>query len=304
MARVRLGTRGSLLAKTQAQWVASRIEELFPGLEVELVTITTRGDLNPAVPLPRLGEKGAFTQELEQALREKEIDLAVHSLKDLPVQLAAGLVLGAVPVREDPRDVLISREGCGLMELTPGARLGTCSLRRAAQLRRLRPDLVFVDLRGNVDTRLRKLEQGVVDGVVLAAAGLSRLRKKPSGVSFLPLEVCLPAPGQGALGVEARAEEGFLAEVCRSLDDPLARAAVTAERSFLAALGGGCQVPVAALASLEAGKLCLWGRVLSKDGSRLVEGKVWGDPGEADALGRELAHQLLARGAEEILHHG
>ncbi len=298
-----MGTRGSLLARAQALWVAAQIRELFPGLEVELVTITTRGDLNPTVPLPRLGEKGAFTQELEKALREGEIDLAVHSLKDLPVQLAPGLLLGAVPVREDPRDVLVSRDGRGLADLAPGARLGTCSLRRSAQLRRLRPDLTFADLRGNVDTRLRKLRQGLVDALVLAAAGLVRLGKEPPGLFFLPPEVCLPAPGQGALGVEARAGGGFLEEVCRSLDDPAARAAVTAERSFLAALGGGCQVPVGALASLEAGRLRLRGRVLSRDGSRLVEGEAWGDPEKPRELGEELARELLARGAEEILRH-
>lgn len=298
-----MGTRGSLLARRQTSWVVERIRALFPELVIEELVITTRGDARTDVPLPKIGDKGAFTRELEAALLSGEIDFAVHSLKDLPTEIPEGLTLGAVPERANPLDALLARDGrISFAELAEGSVVGTSSLRRAAQLRRARPDLQISDVRGNLDTRIRKLRQGQMDALVLAAAGLDRMGWEQGNYTLLPPDVCLPAPGQGALAVEIREGDQEMREIClRTLEDPATRRAVTAERAFLEGLGGGCQVPVGAYAVIEGGCLCLQGAVISSDGSRCVRGEVKEEPERAEEAGRSLAALLMEQGAKEIL---
>ncbi|HHW41755.1 MAG TPA: hydroxymethylbilane synthase [Syntrophomonadaceae bacterium] len=300
---LRAGTRGSLLARRQTSWVIERIRESYPELDIEEVIISTRGDLDTETPLPEIGEKGTFTRALEGALLNGEIDFAVHSLKDLPTEIPAGLALGGIPVRANPLDALVTpKEKQELQDLPPGSRIGTSSLRRAAQLRCRRPDLLVTDIRGNLDTRLRKLEEGRVDALVVAAAGLERMGWENVNYTLLSPDACLPAPGQGALAVEIRAEDVFLRELCeRALDDSRTRQAVTAERAFLEALGGGCQVPVGAYGVVENHRLELRGIVISTDGTRFARGVYIGDPGDPRAAGRSLAKSLLEKGAKEIL---
>jgi len=300
---LRAGTRGSLLAQRQTSWVAAKIREKLPGVEIEVVTISTRGDRQPGSLIPQVGEKGLFTRELERALLDGEIDFAVHSLKDLPTELLPGLTLGAVPVRANPFDALVTRNKVSFDDLPSGTRIGTSSLRRAAQIRHARPDLIVTPLRGNVDTRIRKLEQGLVDALILAAAGLERMGWSSRDYCQLPPEVFLPAPGQGALAVEVRADDPLMQDVCAVLDDPPVRYAVTAERAFLKSLGGGCQLPVGALAVVEDDRLWLRGSVIRRDGKALVKGEISGDPTQASLLGEMLANDLLAKGAKEILEN-
>jgi hydroxymethylbilane synthase len=290
-----IASRGSQLALWQARWVAGRLAAL--GHESRIEIIKTTGDKITGVPLAKVGGKGLFTKEIEEALIEGRADLAVHSLKDLPTELPTGLVLAAIPEREDPRDAVVGRR---LAELGPGARLGTSSLRRAAQLRRMRPDLVVESVRGNVDTRLRKLDEGLYDAIVLAAAGLKRLGWEGRIAEVLEPAAMCPAVGQGALAIETRASgAGF--EACRALDHAQTRAAVSAERAVLAALGGGCQVPIGALAVVEAGRLRLTAVVAAPDGSELVRASCEGDPDDAEAAGAALGAELLERGAAAIL---
>ncbi len=290
-----IGTRGSQLALAQAEWVRRRLETL--GFKCRIETIRTTGDRLADAPLPEIGGKGLFTRELEQALLEGRVHLAVHSLKDLPVELPQGLRLAAVPRREDARDVVVGRK---LAELAAGARVGTSSLRRAAQLKLLRPDLIIEPVRGNLDTRLRKLEAGRYDALVLAAAGLHRMGWMGRIAEYLTPEQMCPAPGQGALGIETLCE-GPAAQACAALDDPATRAAVTAERTLLEALGGGCQVPIGAYAEQYNSALCLHAVVVAPDGSRAVRTRAEGTPGEAAEIARNAARQLLAGGAHEIL---
>lgn len=301
--RLRAGTRGSLLARRQTSWVIERIREACPGLEIEEVIITTRGDQDAETPLPRIGEKGLFTRALEEALLSGEIDFAVHSLKDLPTEIPPGLALGGIPARANPLDALVTPdERLEVYKLPSGSRVGTSSLRRAAQLRSLRPDLVIAEIRGNLDTRLRKLKAGVVDAIVVAAAGLERMGWEDLPYTLLSPELCLPAPGQGALAVEIREGDSLLEEICgRALDDPRTRQAVTAERAFLEALGGGCQVPLGAYGVVEGSRLELKGIVISRDGERFVKGVYIGDAGAPREAGFALARSLLEKGAEEIL---
>lgn len=301
--RLRAGTRGSLLARRQTSWVIARIKEACPGLEIEEVIISTRGDQDAETPLPRIGEKGLFTRALEEALLSGEIDFAVHSLKDLPTEMPSGLALGGIPARANPLDALVTPDKrLGVYELPRGSRVGTSSLRRAAQLRSLRPDLVIAEIRGNLDTRLRKLKGGVVDAVVVAAAGLERMGWDDLPYTLLDPDLCLPAPGQGALAVEIREGDSLLEEICaRFLDDPQTRQAVTAERAFLEALGGGCQVPLGAYGVVEGNRLELRGIVISRDGERFAKGIYIGDPSTPREAGFALAKSLLEKGAEEIL---
>lgn len=301
-----IGTRGSELALWQARHVQALLAARFPGEEFRLEIIRTQGDRIQDRALFRVEDKGFFTKELEDALRERRIDAAVHSLKDLPTETPAGLSVAAVPAREDAHDVWISRDGSGLREAPPGARVGTSSLRRQAQIRALRPDLVFEDLRGNVPTRLRRLEEGRCDALVLARAGLARLGLLPAAARELPFEEVLPAPGQGALGIEIRADDPAVLDRVRALEDPTARRTVTAERAFLARLQGGCLVPVGAHATVEGEGLRLVGMVADLSGDPLIRGEASGplrasDPPEAAALGILLAEDLLARGAGPIL---
>jgi hydroxymethylbilane synthase len=290
-----VGTRGSALALAQTQEVLKQLKACHPTVDFVTKVIKTSGDRG------QIREIGAFVKELEEALQRGEIDLAVHSLKDLPTQLSEGLVIAAVPERADPRDVLISRDGLTLKALPQGARMGTGSPRRIAQLLALRSDLEIVPIRGNVDTRLRKLEAGEVDALVLAAAGLERLGRADHIVEVLSPEVMLPAVGQGALALEVRADDEFALELLQPFDHPETRAAVTAERAFLGALGGGCRVPIAAYGRIESKQLVLDGLVASPDGRKVLKDRLSGSPDEAEMLGRELAERLLAAGAAELL---
>lgn len=296
---LRLGTRGSALALAQARWVATALEGLHAGLRVELVVIRTSGDRIQDRALSEVGGKGLFVKEIEEALLRREVDLAVHSMKDLPAELAPGLEIAAVPPREDPGDVLIARRLATLAELAPGARVGTSSLRRASLLLAERGDLEVVPLRGNVDTRLRRLEEGAVDAIVLAAAGLRRLGLAPATAVALDPARFVPAIGQGALAIEARAAEH--AELFAALDDAATRAAVAAERGFMRGVEGSCTTPIAAHARVRGGVVELDAVIASPDGTRVVRGAATGTVAGAARTGEGLAGELLARGGAEIL---
>jgi len=301
MKSVRIATRKSPLAVWQAEHVAQSLRAAHPGLGVELVHMSTRGDVMLDSPLSKVGGKGLFVKELEHGILCGRADLAVHSMKDVPVDFPPGLHLAAVLPREDPRDALVSEAYRDFRALPPGARVGTCSLRRQCQLRGLRPDLQTIDLRGNVNTRLAKLDAGQFDAIVLAAAGLTRLGLDGRIGSYLEPEVCLPAIGQGAIGVECRSEDAVVNRLLAPLDDRLTRVRVTAERAVNARLGGSCQVPVAGYAELRGSRLWLRALVGRPDGSQLVRGEVSGPGEEAAALGRQLGDELLNRGGGEIL---
>lgn len=306
MAKLILGTRGSRLALAQAAWVRDELERREPGLEVELRVIKTTGDRLSTASLAQLagGAKGVFVKEIEEALLEGTIDLAVHSLKDLPVDQPSGLEVGAYPRREDPRDALALGDGYrSLADLPSGARVGTSSLRRRVQLLRLRADLVVEPIRGNVDTRLRKLRKGKYAAVTLALAGLRRLGRADAAGYVFPPEEMLPAPGQAALALEIRSRDTATRELVALLDDAATRTAVTAERAFLAALGGGCQVPLGAYADCTENGVtgCLRAFVAAADGSRFLEDQVSGPAERLPELARELADRFLAAGAGDIL---
>ena len=298
-----VGTRGSALARWQTDWVIERLKKPWPGLECSLKFFHTSGDKILDKPLPEIGGKGLFTEELESALRSGDIDLAVHSLKDLPIDNAAGLTLGAIGAREDARDVLISNQGYTLETLPRGARVGTSSLRRSAQLLAVRPDLVLLPLRGNVDTRVRKALNGDYDAIVLAAAGVLRLGLGEHITEYLSFDVMLPAPGQGALAVQCRADDQRTIDRLAPIDDFATRNCVTAERAFLNGLGGGCSAPVAAYAHSSfqspTSNLQLTGLVASIDGRRVI--RVSGEGNDPAALGIDLARQALDQGAGELL---
>ncbi len=299
---IRLGTRGSALARWQTDHVVGLLRAAWPEITCQIEVIHTQGDRVLDVPLPRIGGKGVFTVELEAALRRGDIDLAVHSLKDLPIEQPAGLTIAAVPPRGAVADVLISRAGYTLATLPPAATVGTSSRRRAAQLRALRPDLRILDVRGNVDTRLRKAldPDGPYDALVLAQAGLERLGHADAVTQVLPLDMFMPAPGQGALAVQARGEAALLA-LLAPLDHRPTRLAVTAERAFLAGLGGGCALPIAAYATVEREWLVLTGRVTAADGTRQITVTIDGPAAEAAALGARLAQIALEQGAADML---
>jgi hydroxymethylbilane synthase len=294
-----IGSRGSQLALWQAHWVKARLEEL--GEECRIEIIHTTGDKITDVALSKVGTKGLFTKEIEEALLARSIDLAVHSLKDMPTEVPAGLTLAAFPVREDPRDAVVGKK---LADLPPGARVGTSSLRRSAQIRAVRPDLQIENIRGNVDTRLRKLDEGQYDAIMLASAGLRRLGWHDRIAELLDPEVMCPAVGQGALAIETRDDAGPAFEICRRLDNEQTRICVTAERAVLATLGGGCQVPIGAVAQWAPsghGPVLLQAVVVSPDGTQIIRKSTRGATAEAAALGRALGDELLASGARAIL---
>lgn len=297
---VRLGTRGSPLALWQARWVAEALQTRHPGVTTELVVIRTSGDRNRQDPLPQIGGKGLFVKEIEEALLREEIDLAVHSMKDVPTTLPSGLHLGCIPPREDVRDVFVGRTGARLTATTEAWRIGTSSLRRRAQLLCRHPGLRVQDVRGNVDTRLRKMRDGEVDGLVVAAAGMLRLGLHEAITEYLPVEVMLPAAGQGALGVETRLGDSIDA-VLQPLHDLPTAQAVAAERAFLWHLGGGCTVPIAAFAQCQEGELHLRGLVSTPDGTQSLAEEARGPAHEAEALGERLAVQMRAHGAGALL---
>ncbi|MCB2225233.1 MAG: hydroxymethylbilane synthase [Desulfarculaceae bacterium] len=300
MPKLTIATRGSKLALAQAGWIASRLSELHPGLTVEMNIIKTTGDKILDVPLAQVGGKGLFVKEIEDALLAGAADLAVHSMKDVPSELPQGLTLGAVARREDPRDALISPIAVEIKNLPSGARVGTSSLRRQAQLLALRPNLEIVPLRGNVDTRLRKLEEEGLDAIILAEAGLSRLGLEVER-ALIPIEQMLPAVGQGALGLEMRADDPLVRELIAPLNHPDTAAAVDAERAFLARLEGGCQVPIAGHAVVENGIVKFSGLVADLRGERLVTGGGLAPPAEAAAMGESVAQEVLDGGGREIL---
>lgn len=302
--KITIGTRGSALALWQTNWVKTEIEKRYPDVEVEVRIISTKGDRVLDVSLPKLGEqgKGLFTKELEDELFDRRVDIAVHSLKDLPTELPAGLHVGAICEREDVRDALVARGAVKTFnDLSGGALIGTSSLRRQAQLRAARPDLVIEPVRGNVETRLRKLDEGKYDAVVLAAAGLHRLGYANRITEHLSEDLMLPAVGQGALAIESREDDSATAEIINALDHQATRLACTAERAFLKGLGGGCLVPIAANAKIESNKMTLNGLVASPDGSESIRGEQSGSSHDAELIGRQLAEELLARGAGRIL---
>jgi hydroxymethylbilane synthase len=305
--RLRLGTRTSRLATWQAEHVARELRQSWPGLDVELVPFVTQGDRTLDKPLPEIGGKGLFTLELEAALLDGRVDLAVHSLKDLPTDDPDGLTVGATTRREDPRDAWICPDGHALADLPAGATVGTSSLRRGSQLLRQRPDLVIRSIRGNVETRIRKVHEEDYHAGVLALAGLSRLGIEGRAAAVLDLDTMLPAPGQAALGVQVRAADDGVGRLVGALDHAETRAAVTAERQFLASLGGGCSAPIAAYAHVADGRLRLRGRVVSHDGARTVEAEAdvpFDAPdavGAGQAAGEAAARRALAEGAAEVL---
>jgi hydroxymethylbilane synthase len=302
-ARLVIGTRGSALARWQADHVSDVLRRLHPGLVIEQKIIVTAGDRSQSGPVIELGGKGVWVEEIEERLLSGEIDLAVHSLKDVPASLPDRLSLIAIPPRADPRDALVSRSGQPLADLPPGSRVGSSSLRRVCQIRAARPDLVLEILRGNVDTRLRKVAEGVVDAAVLACAGLDRLGLAERITERLSTERMLPAIGQGALAIEARKDDARTIALCRGLADPAAEITVAAERALLARLGVGCRTPVAGHATVtkEGTRLTVRGLVGRPDASEMIRETVEGPSAEASALGTELAARLLARGADRIL---
>jgi len=302
MGRLKLGTRGSLLALTQSQWVARRLEE--SGADpVELVVIRTTGDLIQDRPLSEIGGKGLFTKELDRALLDGSIDLAVHSLKDLPTAMPEGLAIGAIPEREDPRDCLIGPSGHALTlaGIPPGGRIGTSSLRRGAIIRAFRPDLSVLDIRGNLDTRIERVDSGDFEAIVLAAAGVRRLGWGARISEYLNPVECLPAPGQGALAIVVREADWPIRAAVEPLEHPPTRDATLSERSLLRVLEAGCNLPVGSLAIPFGGQLRLRGLVASPDGRQVVRGEASGPAERAETLGAELAEQLFRRGADLIL---
>ncbi len=296
---MRIGTRGSELALTQSRYVRSLLGGTDETIPLEI--ITTSGDRFAEASLTKIGGKGLFTKEIEEALLERRVDLAVHSLKDLPTENTPGLVVAALLTREDPRDALVSRDGLGLASLPPGARVGTSSPRRRSQILARRPDLVVVDLRGNVPTRVKRVEEGRFDAVVVAAAGLLRLGLADRITESIDEEIMLPAPGQGVLGLQARADDEVTLAAVRRLHDPVAAAEATAERAFLSGLGGGCLVPVGARAHVRGDRLLLSGFVGHPSGRPTVRRTVEGPLADAVELGRSLAATMLSQGAREIL---
>jgi hydroxymethylbilane synthase len=328
MSRVlKLGTRGSQLALTQSRQVAQALEAAHEGLKVELEIIRTTGDRVTDVPLSRIGDKGLFTKELEQALLARTVDFAVHSMKDMPTRLPQGLVIGCVPTRKAPLDCLLSLRPGGFDALPEGARVASGSLRRRAQLLYARPDLRLEEMRGNVPTRIRRMAERGVDGTILAVAGLARLgvgglegALNGGGVEFevppswdeeaagtrvfivpLPSRICLPAVGQGALCLETREGDGAVLDLLDALNDPDSFAEIVCERALMRALEGGCQVPIAAWARVEGERIRIEAIVASLDGRRLIRAELEGQAAEGDAIGREAAASLLAQGADQIL---
>ncbi len=298
---LRIGTRASLLAVTQSTWVKTQIEKAHPQVRVELVKITTKGDRILDVPLAKVGGKGLFVKEIEDALLAGDVDLAVHSMKDVPTELPEGLHIGIIPVRETAQDAFLSVKYSSLDALPLAATIGTSSLRRKSQLAALRPDLHIVDLRGNIDTRLRKLDEGIYDAIILAGAGLNRLKLNERITTLLDPEQMLPAISQGSLGIELRKDDKELLAGLAFLHDPHTAVTVAAERAFLLRLEGGCQVPIGAHATLSGSQVTLTGLIASVDGRQLIKDTITGSTEQAAILGTSLAETLLARGGKALL---
>ena len=301
MGKLTIGTRGSALALWQSNWVAGELARLHTGTETQLLTIKTRGDKILDVSLAKVGGKGLFVTEIENALLSGEADLAVHSLKDVPTEQPEGLCLAAFPERGDPMDALVSREGLPLRGLPQGATIGTSSLRRVAQLKHARPDLQFAPLRGNVDTRLRKLAEGEADAIILAAAGLKRLGRQDAITERLSPEVCLPAAGQGIVCIECRSDDDRTRTLLAALDSPASRVSAAAERHVIAALEGSCQVPIGAFSEIEGDALTVRAVVADLEGKRLVRAEATGRVTAPEEAAEAAVARLKEQGAEEIL---
>ncbi|MGA9111792.1 MAG: hydroxymethylbilane synthase [Smithella sp.] len=298
---LKIGTRGSKLALTQTNFVAEKIKKIMPETNIEICVIKTSGDIMQDVSLLTIGGQGAFVKELEDALLSKKIDLAVHSMKDVPGETPDELMFAAILPREDMRDILVSRDNIKMESMPKGAKIGTGSQRRGAQIKAILPDVNIVPLRGNIETRLKKIETENLTGVILAAAGMKRMGLAEKITQFLPVEMMLPAVGQGALGLQIREIDIDLAKICASLNDTTTAAEVTAERSFLRALGGGCRLPIAALGKLEGQRLSLEGMVAAPDGSTTIREKIQGAKEEAEELGKMLASIILDKGGKRLL---
>jgi hydroxymethylbilane synthase len=298
---LKIGTRGSVLALTQTNWVADRLRQRYPEMQIAIVVIRTKGDIMQDVSLAKIGGKGVFVKEIEDALLRGDVDIAVHSMKDVPAELPEGLHIATIPEREDPRDVLIAKDNKKMESLPRGARIGTGSLRRGMQVRNLLPDVQIVPLRGNLDTRIRKIELEDLDGVLVAAAGIRRMGWISRVSQFIPVEVMLPAVGQGALGIEMRTGDSSLAEMLAFLNHSATWMEVGAERSFLQRLGGGCQLPIAAYAKIRGKELTLRGLVGSLDGRALITDEVRGTPPDYRMLGTLLAERILSRGGQALI---
>ena len=301
---IRIGTRESKLALLQTDMVVDELGKNFPDLKVEIIHITTGGDKIQDRPIADLGTRGVFVKELEEALFDNRVDLVVHSLKDLPTDMPGGLTLAAVLNRNDSRDVVVSHAKTKFMDLKPGSKVATSSRRRAAQLQNLRNDLQFIDIRGNIPTRLRKHDEGLCDAMILAAAGLLRLDMADRITEYLDYDISTPAAGQGALAVECRADDEAVLSLVKAIEDPRVRAEVTAERAFLEILGGGCSVPIGAFAETQdGGNIHLRGCVASADGLEVIRSTATGAPENAAALGQTLAKKMLKLGAGNLLEH-
>jgi len=300
---IKIGTRASKLALWQANWVKSTLNETDPARNIELVTIKTKGDKILDVPLAKVGGKGLFVKEIEAALLDHRIDIAVHSMKDMPAEIPEGLCIGAIPQREVATDVLISRAGRRFGELRRGAVIGTSSLRRASQLRHARPDIEIMPLRGNLDTRLKKLQTENLDAIVLAAAGVKRLQLEHRITEYLDSEIMLPAVGQGALCIEIRQNDAIIAPLVKPLDDAADRAVVLGERAFLNRLGGSCQVPIAGHGEIKDNTFYLTGLVADLHGFPVYKSVLSGAVDASESIGISLAETLLSRGADKILEH-
>ena len=298
---IKVGTRDSALAMWQTKYVIERLKEVSDDYTFETVAVKTKGDKILDVSLAKVGDKGLFTKELEVAMLENETDLAVHSMKDVPTQLVEGLTIGAILKREDPRDVIISPKGYTFSTLPQGAKVGTSSLRRKAQIKHLRPDLEICDIRGNLNTRLRKMEEENFDALILAAAGVIRMGWSEKITEYLAPEVSLPAVSQGAIGVECRSNDAEILKLLALINDDDTAICVRSERALLNELEGGCQIPIAAYGIIENDSLILNGLVASLDGSRLIKERLAGKKAESEEIGRSLAQKLTALGADEIL---
>ncbi|MCP4022753.1 MAG: hydroxymethylbilane synthase [Desulfobacteraceae bacterium] len=300
---IRIGTRGSQLALWQANYIRTRIETLFEGIEVDIVTIKTKGDRITDRPLAMVGGKGLFVKEIENALLEERVDLAVHSMKDMPGQLPEGLVIGAIPERENPFDVLLSKDNILLSDYKKGAKVGTSSLRRGSQMKHARPDLDIVSIRGNLDTRIRKLKAGEYDAIVLAAAGILRLGLKDEITEYLDESLMIPAVGQGALCIETRENDPAMAPILEKLDHGQTRVCVSGERAFLRQIEGSCHIPVACFGKMENDQVFLTSLVASEDGQTLVKESILSPLNQVEKYGMVLADQLLEKGGKEILEN-
>jgi hydroxymethylbilane synthase len=301
---IKIGTRGSKLALTQANLVADSLKKLDPGITAEICVIKTSGDIMQDVSLTKIGGKGVFVKEIEDALASGTVDLAVHSMKDVPTEIPAGLTFAAIMRREDARDVLVSKNNKKMEFMPRGARIGTGSMRRSAQLLAVLPDLAIVSLRGNLETRLKKIETENLQGIILAAAGMKRMGLTEKISQYLPIETMLPAVGQGALGLQIRDSDYALGELVAKLNHVPTAAEITAERSFLRHLGGGCLLPIAAFGKLEDEQLTLEGLVAAPQGTSIIRDKVRGSVLEAEELGKKLAEIILEKGGKKLLEMG